>query len=290
VQLSVQLLASQAFTLSKQMTCFMKLLALTIIAFTFFQCTIEKRIHQKGYHVTWNTNKYADPKATKETVFVAKEIDTTTPRKILLKEEITYPTLPLDNQPKKISETKTLENSNPTDTLENEFKGEGLDLAPDSKVDNQLLGSISHNYPKLRDVLTVNEANGKLVYSKSKTLLKDNDKSIKGIETTENQPIKVEKMGLYAFFTGFVVIATICMLVFLDLSSYLTLILIVFGMIIPMILMFILSILSLRIINNEPNAYKFKGLSITLALLALITSFIGLLSFAILGLYLAEII
>ncbi len=129
----------------------MKLLSLCIIAFTFSQCTIEKRIHQKGYHVEWNSRRYADVNASKETVSVAKENDTITPRKILLKEEIT--TLPLDSQPKKMPDVNKLETSKPNDFFENGNKCGAIVLNSGRKIEYSTYKLMKHNlyYKKCSD-------------------------------------------------------------------------------------------------------------------------------------------
>ena len=272
----------------------MKLISLCIIAFTFFQCTIEKRIHQKGYHVEWNSRRYADVNASKETVSLAKEIDTNIARTLLVTEEkADLQTITQHDEITKAPETKQVEPSNPINSFQTLTQCGTITLINGKTIayshykieENSLFyKKCEDNFSDwqnidIEDIASIKDAKGKTI------LLDSADKPGQNTKEAENQPKKIEKLGIIAFLIGFVVIATILMLLFLNLPSYLSLVLVVVGMIIPMLLMFILSIASLRRMGKNPSTYKLKALSGALAILALITSFIGLLSFAVLALF-----
>jgi hypothetical protein len=272
----------------------MKILTLTIIAFTFFQCTIEKRLHQKGYHVAWNTNRHTASNPNNETTAAAKEIDTTAPRTLLVAAEITKPqTSAQKDEPQKALETHALEPTKQSLSFQNISKCGTIELNTGRTVkyssykieENTLFyKKCDDNFSDwqnidIEDITSIKDSEGKMI-----SLERDETPGKTNVEI-QSQPKKIEKLGIIAFLIGFVVIATILMLLFLNLPSYLSLVLVVVGMIIPMLLMFILSIASLRKMGKNPKDFRLKGITILLASLALITSFIGLLSFAVLALF-----
>jgi hypothetical protein len=250
----------------------MKPLALIVIAFTFFHCTIEKRIHQKGYHVEWISHTYSDPKATTETVSVAKEIDTTTPRKILLKEEST--TLPLDNQPKQIPDVKKLEISKPIDFFENGNKCGVIELTSGKKIEFSTYKVMKHNlyYKKCSEenddwqtinvekIFKITDPQENDYYFSEKA--NENNKILKEATATSK---KTEPRALIA------IVLLLLIYPIIIASPYIG----VIYSIIAILAAFILAINSFVKIKNNPNRYKMdkKGAALLIVITSVLLAF-----------------
>lgn len=275
----------------------MKPLALTIIAFTFFQCTIEKRVHQKGYHVEWNSHKYSDSKATKETVSDAKEIDTTAPGTIIVQENITTATPSIDDHANQEGEVKIIEITKPTNSFENGNKcgvivlnsGRKIEYSSSKVVDNKLLYKVCHDRLsfwkeiELTDVLTIYKANGEIIYSaQDKTQTKKQDPlQINQLKQKLEDPVtkrskRYGRMSLTIFWISiFLFLTTIFLEYIWVIGTVLTIhFLLIIGILFTIAL--ILSIISLIILLENTHLYKKKLPQIAILVFSLLMATICL--------------
>jgi hypothetical protein len=234
----------------------MKLIAIVIIAFTLFQCTIQKRVHQKGFHIAWHTKK-ANHVGISEKAATVNHIDTiTTVIDIIQKNEISN-FESIDNSSLPAIEPVVLQNSITTAS-----KCGTITLMTGRKIEysNYKLEGNTVLYKKcndnfsdwqnidLEDIETITDAKGKII-----PLEKDLDVIEQSEIRTASEPTivpEIEQFGLYS---------------------------IAWSMTLSGIAGLILAIISLRKIHKNPENYKHTWISKLALTLALIRVFLVIL-------------
>lgn len=220
----------------------MKLFTVVLIAFTFFQCTIQKRVHQKGFHIAWHTKKASQvtisenaiPIKHKDTSFVEPDIN-------LIEKNVTSNLDPIENLSSPETETIVLSNSIlagskcGTITL---ISGRKIEYSSYKQEGNSIFYKKCNDNLSdwqnidIEDIESIKDAKGKII-----PLEKDE----KIIEQTEIQKAseptivpEIEQLGLYS---------------------------IAWSMTLSGIAGLILAILSLRKIHKNPENYKHTWIS-----------------------------
>ncbi len=236
----------------------MKLVLIVFIAFTCFQCTIQRRMHQKGFHISWHT-KNSSLVNVSENLSTNYPKDTTiTQNEIVLiqkKEHSNFESVEKSN----LTEKETIVLSNPittgskcgTITL---ISGRKIEYSSYKIAGNSILyKKCNDNFNDwqnidLEDIESIKDAKGKIIPLEKDEKIIEQSEILKASEPTIVP--EIEQLGLYS---------------------------IAWSMTLSGIAGLILSIISLRKIHKNPEKYKHTWISKLALVLAIIRTSITVL-------------